>query len=120
VDQVEESPAKGLLLEEEVRLSVVTGEGLDRLRNLLPTLIYRGLMEVRGQLPVLTRARHAEGIRRAMEELRGFREALDSGVPAEMAATHLRPAETALEELLGVIPGEEILDRVFRDFCIGK
>ena len=36
------------------------------------------------------------------------------------AATHLRPAETALEELLGVIPREEILDRVFREFCIGK
>ena len=42
------------------------------------------------------------------------------GAPAEMASTHLRPAETALEELLGVISNDEVLDRVFRDFCIGK
>ena len=41
-------------------------------------------------------------------------------LPAEVAATHLRPAETALEELLGVIPRDEILDRLFSDFCIGK
>jgi tRNA modification GTPase len=49
-----------------------------------------------------------------------FRAGLEEGLPAEVAATHLRPAETALEELLGVIPREEILDRLFREFCIGK
>jgi len=37
-----------------------------------------------------------------------------------VAATHLRPAETALEEILGVISVEDILDVVFREFCIGK
>ena len=42
------------------------------------------------------------------------------GLPTEVAATHLLPAETALEELLGVIPREEILDKLFQDFCIGK
>jgi tRNA modification GTPase len=49
-----------------------------------------------------------------------FIEDLEGGIPAEMAATHLRPAETALEELLGVISTDEILDRIFHDFCIGK
>jgi len=72
------------------------------------------------EVPVLTRRRHSEGIRRALEEVRAFHRALGAGVPAEAAATHLRPAETALEELLGVIPREEILDKLFRDFCIGK
>jgi len=37
-----------------------------------------------------------------------------------VAATHLRPAETALEDILGIVTLDEILDRVFRDFCIGK
>jgi tRNA U34 5-carboxymethylaminomethyl modifying GTPase MnmE/TrmE len=37
-----------------------------------------------------------------------------------MAATHLRPAETALEELIGVIRPDDVFDRVFADFCIGK
>lgn len=101
-------------------LSVSTGEGMGELRDLLPALVYGGLVGARGELPVLTRARHTRGVRTALDEVRAFREALEDGLPAEVAATHLRPAETALEELLGVIPREEILDRLFREFCIGK
>lgn len=100
--------------------SVRTGEGLARLREVLPTLVYGGLVRSRADAPVLTRARHARGVKKALEELVAFREGLEGGLPAEVASTHLRPAETALEELLGVIPREEILDRLFREFCIGK
>lgn len=112
----------GLVPGEEgvVRLSVKTGEGLDRLRKVLPELVFGGLVRLGGEVPVLTRRRHTEGIRRAKEELEAFRRALEQDLPAEVAATHLRPAETALEELLGIIPREEILDRLFREFCIGK
>ena len=101
-------------------LSVDTGEGLETLRKLLPSLAYGGLVGLRNEVPVLTRARHSEGVQKALDEVRAFRRALVEGLPAEVAATHLRPAETALEELLGIIPREEILDRLFREFCIGK
>jgi tRNA modification GTPase len=107
-------------IEAAVPLSVKTGEGLNSLLELLPSLVFRGLVRIEGDLPVLTRKRHADGLRRAQAELLAFREALNEGLPAEVAATHLRPAETALEELLGIIPREEILDRLFSDFCIGK
>ncbi|MGD2120539.1 MAG: tRNA uridine-5-carboxymethylaminomethyl(34) synthesis GTPase MnmE [Gemmatimonadota bacterium] len=103
-----------------VPLSVKTGEGLGQLREVLPGLVFEGLVHLGGDVPVLTRRRHTEAIRRAKEELEAFQGALDEGLPAEVAATHLRPAETALEELLGIIPREEILDRLFREFCIGK
>lgn len=103
-----------------IPLSVVSGEGLEQLKEALPSLVFGGLVQMVSEVPVLTRRRHTEGIRRALAELQAFRQALAAGVPAEAAATHLRPAETALEELLGVIPREEILDMLFRDFCIGK
>ena len=105
---------------EAIGISVETGEGLDRLREVLPAMVFGGLFRMSGEVPVLTRRRHTEGIRRAKEELRAFQGALAQGLPAEVAATHLRPAETALEELLGVIPREEVLDKLFREFCIGK
>ena len=107
-------------VEATVEASAKTGEGLGELREVLPGLVYGGLVEMGGEVPVLTRRRHADGLRRALAELRGFQEALEEGLPAEVAGTHLRPAETALEELLGVIPREEVLDRLFREFCIGK
>lgn len=103
-----------------VALSVKSGSGLGTVRELLPSLVYGGLVRGRSDLPVLTRARHSRGIRTALDEVQSFRLGLEEGLPAEIVATHLRPAETALEELLGVIPREEILDRLFREFCIGK
>ncbi|MBW3534072.1 MAG: tRNA uridine-5-carboxymethylaminomethyl(34) synthesis GTPase MnmE [Gemmatimonadetes bacterium] len=103
-----------------VRVSVTSGEGLGRLRTLLPSLVYRGLVASRGEVPVLLRERQARGVQRALDEVEAFAAALQRGVPPEVAASHLRPAETALEETLGVISPEEVLDRVFSRFCIGK
>ncbi len=104
----------------DVRVSVHTGQGLGRLKELLPALAFAGLVRSGSDAPVVTRARQRRGIEVALEEVRAFGQALTDGVPAEVASTHLRPAATALEELLGVIPNDEVLDQVFRDFCIGK
>jgi len=41
-------------------------------------------------------------------------------VPVVVAAVHLRAAATALESLIGVIDVDDVLDRVFRTFCVGK
>ncbi len=105
----------------ELDVSVVDGRGLGALRRVLRDLVFQGLA-IGGGLaePLLTQKRQADGVRIALGEVEAFVEALGAGVPAEMAATHLRPAETALEELLGVISPEEVLDRLFADFCIGK
>jgi tRNA modification GTPase len=103
-----------------VRTSVVSGDGLDTLRSLLPRLVYSGLVESTPDAPVLTRRRHARALAAAREAVDAFRSALGAGVPPEMAGTHLRSAETALEELLGVISVEDVLDAVFGEFCIGK
>ncbi len=46
--------------------------------------------------------------------------ARDAGLLPEIAATHLLDAEPALEELLGVVETEDVLDVVFSSFCIGK
>ncbi len=105
---------------EEVASSALAGDGLDELRRRLPALVFSGLVRSTSEAPVLTRRRQREGVAGARGEVGAFRRALEEGIPAEMASTHLRSAETALEELLGVIGGEEVLDRVFGSFCIGK
>jgi tRNA modification GTPase len=42
------------------------------------------------------------------------------GVDAAAAATHLRAAVTALDDLIGVVTPDDVLDRVFGSFCVGK
>jgi tRNA modification GTPase len=102
-------------------VSVVSGTGLDEVKSVLKDLVFRGLASAEGSFHlILTGRRQSEGVRRAMQEVEAFVEALERGVPAEMAATHLRPAESALEELIGVIRPDDVLERVFADFCIGK
>ena len=105
---------------ESLDLSVVDGTGLGRLQAILPELVYGGLVRAGASVPTLTRARQSEAVQKARDQVVAFIEALDEGTPVEVASALLRPAETALEELLGLISTDEILDRVFREFCIGK
>ena len=116
----ETPPVTDLTVAQTIEISAFDGTGVARLRECLPALVYRGFVHTGVAVPALTRARHREGVRSARDHVADFIEALERAVPAEMASTHLRPAETALEELLGVISNDEVLDRVFRDFCIGK
>ena len=70
--------------------------------------------------PVVTRARHRTALERALAELDGFSAARDAGVDAAAAATHLRAAVTALDGLIGAVTPDDVLDRVFAAFCVGK
>ncbi len=101
-------------------VSALGGTGLGEVGAALRELVFAGSVEPSGSVPVLTRRRQTRGVEVARREVAAFVDALRSGVPAEMAATHLRPAETALEDLLGVISPDEVLDRLFSEFCIGK
>lgn len=103
-----------------VAVSVVTGEGLGTLGKLLPALVFRGIVTASPDVPVVTRRRQARALRAARVEIGGFVDALGAEVPAEVASTHLRVAEAALEEVVGVIGLDDVLDEVFKEFCIGK
>ena len=104
----------------EVPVSAVTGEGLGRLKAVLRDLVFQRVVESRDEVPVVTRRRHTGLLREAAREIQAFGEALESGIPPEVASAHLKSAESALEEILGVIAPDEVLDRVFSEFCIGK
>ena len=103
-----------------VSVSVKDGSGLAELRSLLPQLVYSRLLEAGDEAPVVTRRRQARSLGRAREEVQGFVRAVRDGVPAELASTHLKAAESALEDLLGAVSVEDVLDAVFREFCVGK
>lgn len=106
---------------EVVRVSARSGRGLGEVGELLRRRVYFDVVQARsGEDPVVTRERQADALRGALREVRAFAEGLQGGLPVEVAASHLGVAETALEEVVGVIPSEEVLDVLFREFCIGK
>ena len=103
-----------------IAVSTVSGEGLSALRERLRGLVFGSVVESRDEVPVVTRARQARHLATARAEVAALGEALRAGLPPEVASAHLKTAESALEEILGVVSTEDVLDRVFGDFCIGK
>jgi len=101
-------------------VSVVTGAGLPELRRRLAEVAFGQLLALGDVEPVVTRARHRAALERALAELDGFWAAREAGVDAAAAATHLRAAVAALDDLIGVVTPDDVLDRVFAAFCVGK
>jgi tRNA modification GTPase len=101
-------------------VSVVTGEGLAELRRELAEVAFGQLLALGDVEPVVTRARHRASLERALAELDGFWAARQAGVDAAAAATHLRAAVAALDDLVGAVTPDDVLDRVFAAFCVGK
>ena len=99
---------------EGILISAKTGQGMAALEQALTERI-RGFA-LQGEAPVLTRARHREAVTTASERLR---EALAEHDPV-LLAEHLRSGINALGRIVGKVDVEDLLDRIFRDFCIGK
>ena len=102
-------------------VSAETGEGLSVLLAEIDRCLDSALGSVVADMPVLTRSRHIHGIRQARTEVAAFGAAWkDNALPAPVAAVHLRSATMALESLIGAVSTEDVLDRVFSSFCVGK
>ena len=69
---------------------------------------------------VLTNVRHKAALERAERSLNEARGALYERLPPEMIAVDLQEARDSLEEIIGMIKSDDILERIFTNFCIGK
>jgi tRNA modification GTPase len=104
-----------------IATSAETGAGLTAVLAAIEDVISARHGQPALDAPVLTRARHVAALRQAADELARFMETWATGtLPAPVAAVHLRAAVGALEELVGAVDVEDVLDRVFRTFCVGK
>ena len=105
----------------DVAVSAHSGQGLRELLGLVEQRLMRRLGEPVLDAPGLTRARHQVAVSGAAAELRAFRTAWrEDAVPASVAAIHVRAAADALGEMIGVVAVDDVLDAVFRRFCVGK
>jgi tRNA modification GTPase len=101
-----------------VPVSAKTGEGMDALRA--------AILQVLDVVPnsadhvVLSRARHLDAMRGVVEALESVQRSLEAGLPSDFLTIDLRGALQALGEITGETATEEIVHRIFHDFCVGK
>lgn len=77
-------------------------------------------LESRDPADLFVGVRHAPLVREALEAVRRAAATLDTQLPDDLASVDLREAISALGEITGETASAELLERIFRDFCIGK
>jgi tRNA modification GTPase len=106
---------------ETVAVSATTGLGLEHLLGSIEQQLAATLGAVPVNQPVLTRTRHRVALEHARSEMKLFADVWASrSVPSVVAAVHVRSASAALDELIGSVDVDDILEQVFRTFCVGK
>ncbi|MBZ0155458.1 MAG: tRNA uridine-5-carboxymethylaminomethyl(34) synthesis GTPase MnmE [Alphaproteobacteria bacterium] len=103
-----------------IRVSAVRGEGIDVLKEEVYSLcIPRGPFSQREDV-LITTVRHRDSLDRAADSLREAESSLQNDVPLEVTALFLREALDHLGEIVGMVTTDDILNRIFDEFCIGK
>lgn len=100
-----------------LNISAKTGAGIDELRDAIRRLA--GYSDL-GEGAFTARRRHVDAVGRAYEHFRRGRAALDRDRAGELFAEELRLSLEALGEITGRVSSDDLLGRIFSEFCIGK
>lgn len=100
-----------------IRVSALTGVGMEELRGEMRRCL---LGRAEGNPEAVTHRRHADLLRLAAESLARALKAMQSQMPGEVTAMEVRGALDSLADIVGETTSDDILDRIFETFCIGK
>ncbi len=127
VNKIDLSPEGAVIAEQQaealgyrtVRVSAITGEGLDDLRQALCNMVISG-PGVQSESVVVTSARHESCLLQAHGDINQAILGLDSMVPYDLVSIDIRAAVDRLGLITGETASEELLEAIFSRFCVGK
>lgn len=101
------------------KISLKTNTGLQEFRESLIRIFHSNIIKTQTDNLIIN-TRHAAALKLAREHLVSASTALRNNIPGEIIASELKEALKALQEIVGQIDNEAILDKLFSTFCIGK
>ena len=102
-----------------LRLSATRGDGIEDLKDKVVNSCLKDWKEEREGV-VISNLRHKTSLERAAKSLEKAMNALTENQPLEIVALEMRASLDSLGEIVGAVTTEDILNRIFSDFCIGK
>ncbi|GHO89495.1 tRNA uridine-5-carboxymethylaminomethyl(34) synthesis GTPase MnmE [Dictyobacter formicarum] len=118
--KIEASELKKLWPDGEfISTSTFSDTGLQLLEDTLADIVLAGRM-LHSESVLVTSARHQEALRRTNEQLQASFRSLEQHLPLDFVSIDLRAAYDALGEVTGETASEDLLDKIFSEFCIGK
>lgn len=101
-----------------ISLSATEETNIPRLKDKMVEKALQG--QKSGDDVIVTNSRHYEALYRAEESLQQAIQNMEQGVTSDFVAMDIRHALYALGEITGEVTTDDLLDKIFRDFCIGK
>lgn len=102
-----------------ISLSIQQGSGLDRLEQAIVDMVYSGSL-ILGEGGIVNNVRHIMILRQAKSHLEAALATICQGMPLDCISIDIRAAWEKLGEITGDTLGEDIIDKIFSEFCIGK
>ena len=119
-NKYDEEYLKGLLPNKEIiTTSITTGVGIDRLELAIKNMFYTGKLEVESDT-IITNMRHKNQLIKAKKDIEDGLEGIMTNVPLDCIEVDIKSCRENLGEISGDTVGEDILDKIFSEFCIGK
>jgi tRNA modification GTPase len=98
---------------------VTKKKNIDALEKAIADTVWGGGF-VQGESAVVSNARHKELLDKALGNMLSVKKALDKNAPPELAAIDLKEAIFNLGLIVGKSVSDDVLERIFEQFCIGK
>ncbi|MCL6589735.1 MAG: tRNA uridine-5-carboxymethylaminomethyl(34) synthesis GTPase MnmE [Firmicutes bacterium] len=102
-----------------IETSLKTGAGFDRIEAAIREMVEVSSIKA-SDFPLLSRVRHKRALEQALDSLHRFKAGLENGVSEDLLAVDLRDCLGAIGEITGKNVGDEVLQGIFSQFCIGK
>ncbi|HSH34925.1 tRNA uridine-5-carboxymethylaminomethyl(34) synthesis GTPase MnmE [Schnuerera sp.] len=118
--EYDENYLKKLLPDKEIIVtSIIKGLGIDRLEQVIKDMFYKGNIDVESDV-IITNVRHKNQLLKAKKNIEEGLESIISNIPLDCIEVDIKSCWENLGEISGDTIGEDILDKIFSEFCIGK
>ena len=105
----------------KLQISAKTKQGIDNLlHEISQRLLGNGAIQEQGDTPFLARSRHVAALQHALQNIQSSQTHIDQRQDLELAAEDLRLAQQKLSEITGEFTADDLLGKIFSEFCIGK
>ena len=104
---------------DHLRISALTGQGLDELKKLLQEKL-EALIDLPGEETVVINSRHRKVMEKGRSLLLEGQQKMAAVMPQELIANDIRAALEMISSITGTAGTEDLLDEIFQNFCIGK
>ena len=104
---------------EVINTSISKGEGIDILEKTIVDMFYGGRVKVKGEV-LVTNVRHKNQLEKARKNIIDAIDGLNSCIPLDCIEVDIKNCWTNIGEISGDTVSEDILDKIFSEFCIGK